>query len=244
MNEYLQRTINIIVKGTVGAIPVLGPTISEVCGTVLPDPVICNIQEELMKNHADIKDLQLKVHRILSTPIISHYLELEELDYYLLQRICDKEIEMECRPLVAGELIRSIEDEGYSLEDIGDSLEVLENRGYIKRILGNNSLLHIHALTSEEYGFDTYCENEIENWDEIKVSIAKAIMFDDKNSTVSIIDHLSLPRMIVYHILEEFSYQGFIDLSEPYCDGRYKSKTIYGTTAELKRWLKSQTVEQ
>lgn len=249
MNQTLYKVINSLIKAAANATTEIATGngnglvsgVNSLVGDLLPDPTIMKLQKDLQKACNDLDEIKKVVHQYISIPIISQDLDLEELDYNLLKRICENEIEVQGRPFDADNFLQSIVSEGYDEEDIYDSLEVLENRDYIIRSFRNGrGLSSIHALQTKEYGFDTYCENEIENWESMKLLVAQAIQEHGKRRTDDIIDLTGYPRMIVVHIIEEFDSSGFLGKTSIAGNGRYMSKSFYKDNyPELKRLIKS-----
>jgi hypothetical protein len=168
---------------------------------------------------------------------VSPVSDLEKFDYLALKTICEMEIEEQAQPISGEPLIRSIENKGLSLEDINDSLKVLDNRGYIKLSLSTSTLLNVSHLSSEPLGFDTYCENEICNWENVQRSIGIAILNENLKSTKQLVESTNQPAQVVNHILSLFDMNGFIELGPAFFTGTFLSHNIWESTVELKRWI-------
>lgn len=92
-------------------------------------------------------------------------------------------------------------------EELYDSLEILENHGYVKL---NKTLGGIYLFQITTLGFDVYAKAMIPDYQDKITSVAFAIVNENLRSNVTIREHLKENPLIVNHILNLFENSDLI----------------------------------
>ncbi len=160
--------------------------------------------------------------------------DLTEIDSLVFKLSCEKAIEIGDNIIQTEIIMEQTKSLGIHQEEFFESLEILENRGYIKatRVFGNIPISHFLITV---YGFEKYAHAYIEGYNSIFQSVAFQIVNHDKKNNKSISMALNQPQMIVNHILDVLQISGKIKVTNEGGGGR--NICIFSVSPELKRML-------
>ncbi len=117
-------------------------------------------------------------------------------------------------------------------EDVLDSIEVLDGRGYVKisHVLGGRprGISHLRLTTM---GFVSYAEAHLVNFADLRRAVATAIVNKQDQDSKAIASAVGAKKYVVDQILNEFENLGWLQLSKSLNDTVYVLKT----SPELKR---------
>jgi len=159
--------------------------------------------------------------------------DLSNVDLWILESLCKSALSSDFPHIESvDKFIQGAKDSGITDEQISDSLEILANRGYITRtvvISGRTSSIQIPTFT-----LDTYCRQNIKNYENLELSIISCIVNDKKLRTREIAAQINAPNCLVTQILNSLESRGKIANVHLF-DGSVivRSKNF----AELKRML-------
>lgn len=172
---------------------------------------------------------RLPKYAISQIDIIS---DLTKIDTLVHKAIC--EIGMEDGDLIAesSKIFAALEVVEIPKEEIIDSIQILDNRYYIKASWDSGGFSHALITT---FGFQEYARLYLINYNESINSVASYIVNagNDAQYTTEIAEKLSLPLVLVNHIIDLFYENGFVDKKE--MTGNIT--LVYNLSPELKRRL-------
>lgn len=123
---------------------------------------------------------------------------------------------------------------GFSLSEIKDCIEVLEDNGYIdvSRYLcgGDNYSCHYRVTT---YGFNSYAKSYLSYYSETLEKVVSLIVNENVRCSSVIQEITDKPIVIINHILNILEENGHVKLSENISD----TVQIYTVSASLRRVL-------
>lgn len=163
------------------------------------------------------------------------------VDTLVLKSSCEKAIERLDYLVRTSDVWERVEEEGVPRVEFVDSLEILGGRGYIKPFsetigaIGDGP----SGYTILVHGFEEYAKAFVDDYAGIKESVAFFIVNNVAgteagsltSNTVS--EALSLPEMVVNHILKLLERQGLVQILES-AEGRI---WVMGVSVELRRML-------
>jgi hypothetical protein len=158
---------------------------------------------------------------------------LSPIDSVIFEHACNVAMEQGHSSLIHGErLVKELEPQGISEEQIMETEEILEGRLYIEvlRVMG---LPHAYDFAITSYGFDQFAQAGIADYGTLCRDVARLLVQEEHRSNFTIAQQLSKPIRIVDHILETFKYNGVLRSSQT-LDGQIHVNWI---SPELKRKL-------
>jgi hypothetical protein len=160
--------------------------------------------------------------------------DLKEVDSLIFKVCCEAQTEtVDLRALImTTEVFERTRVKDLPEEEVLETLEVLENRGYLE--LTTSAEGNVLALTVTDYGFDQYVRTYLPEYESLFRAVALEIVNHNRQTGDDIADALGRPPIIVEHIVRELDRMGYIK-SQQFPGGLVY---IHGPTAELKRWLR------
>lgn len=158
---------------------------------------------------------------------------LSNVDLWILESLCKSALSSDYLKIESvAKLIQGAKDFGITDEQMSDSLEILDNRGYITRVItisGKTALIQLPTST-----LDIYCRQNVNGYENLELSVISSIVNDKKLQTKEIAVAINAPTCLVKQILNSLTSRGKIS-SSTMMDG---SVHVYSTNfAELKRML-------
>ncbi|WP_287603843.1 toll/interleukin-1 receptor domain-containing protein [Thiothrix sp.] len=122
------------------------------------------------------------------------------------------------------------------MEELKDSLEVLDGEGYIKLLRTLCDDIYHYQITT--YGFESFANECILNYQDKVLAVVSALVNEKLIDSADIQKKVSEPCVLVDHILEVLNNNGHIKQSK-LLGG---SSQVYNISPSLKRMLSSQVV--
>ena len=199
---------------------------------------------------SDTNDFELSAKRIISSLIglsnkpaigklpkyanseIEIISELNLIDTKILKTICEIGIEEEYLFADSNKIFSKLKDSEIPFEEIIDSIKILDGRFYIKASWDSGGFSHASVTV---YGFQEYAKVYIPPYNEYIKSVASflANAGDTVQQSDIISKELSIPLVIVNHIIDLFEQNGFVKKNE--MSGNIT--IVYSISPELKRRL-------
>lgn len=103
------------------------------------------------------------------------------------------------------QIFKEAKDSGISDEQLIDSIEILENRGYcsVTRVL-SGKISSIHVST---YALDIYCNQCVKEYPSFELTVISTIANNNKFNSKEISEFTKIPVSYVAHILNSLSSQ-------------------------------------
>ena len=154
-------------------------------------------------------------------------------DWLILKVCCELEIEHGLRgaDLDTDTILEKVEHEGVGREQAVESMELLNDEGFIKAIYTNSTVPHILTVTDE--GFNAYGHAYVPDYDSLIRSVGHRIVDHGERDSAEVADALNERPLVVEHIFGLFEDRGFIEIV--YETG--PSVEISSVSPRLKRWL-------
>ncbi len=159
---------------------------------------------------------------------------LEDIDSIIMKMCCDKVIQVnQGFSIKSGVIFKEIETLQINETAFYESLEIMDNKGYIKalKVLGGT----IPGFTITTYGFEQYAKTCIEDYENIFQMVCARIVNYNEKANKQIIQALRQPEILVDHILSVLNNNGLIKISSM-ISGR--TILISSVSPELKRILR------
>jgi hypothetical protein len=161
--------------------------------------------------------------------------ELTRIDSAIFERACRIAIEQGDAIAISGKrLVAELGPQGISEEQIVETEEVLESRGYIvvHRVMGPP---HAYDFNITTYGFDRFAHVGIPRYGELCADIARCIVRTENASNRGVAQELNQPIRIVEHVFESLAHSGLIKYTELMGGGLHMS--VHWISPELRRKL-------
>lgn len=215
----------------------------------------CNVPESLhstlWETVSNLDDYDSSLKRVLSAIfdikhkpslgsfpayVASKYLKIDGLstgDSLVLKESCEYVIENNDYSITPELLFGNGEAFGLSHSTIKDSLEILDQQGYIDvtQFLGGDSFTCYYSITT--FGFDSYMRSHLANYDEIVSSIIGLIVNEGLVDNASIQAKSGQKIIIVNHVLNLLETNSHLMLTRTLCGTYY----IDSVSASLRRML-------
>jgi hypothetical protein len=161
--------------------------------------------------------------------------ELTPSDSVVLKLCCELEIEGGEREelLDPQKVIEAAEGMGLHQEQIVESMEILDGRGYLKATHTMGSTVP-YGLGVTTFGFDEYARTYMPGYNRLTREIGHQIVNHEVRSVSSIAEGVDAPIVIVEHILEMFEANGFVSFFR-----ETGPLHISRVSPEMKRWLRT-----
>ncbi len=154
-----------------------------------------------------------------------------ETDNQVLKFACEQAIKVNS-PIVVG--TQSVSTEAATLnipeEDVIESLEVLDGRGYITFHDGSKD-----SFAISEAAFELYARKHIPNYSSMVDTVLAHIVNDGITSNKELAAQTGQPSMVVNHVLKYQAHQHTIKIAESFGDVSGPDINIYDVPAETKR---------
>jgi hypothetical protein len=171
---------------------------------------------------------------IFLRPIKLSIPDLSNVDLWILDSLCKSALSSDYLIIKSVEkIIQDAIDSGITYEQITDSLEILNNRGYITRgitVKGRTSSIQVLTHTLE-----AYCTQNIDDFENLELSVISSIVNEKKFRTNEIAETIKAPKSLVTLILNSLTGRGKITSTLMFSGSIYVNQTNF---AELKRMLK------
>ena len=136
---------------------------------------------------------------------------LTRIDSIVLKTLCESVLATANSFQMADHVVSEVVKLQIGDEDVYDSIEILEGRGYveIKRLAGGVPR-GIGVVTPTVYGFHQYAQSYIDDYKRITNAVSLEIVNRKANLDIDIAQSLGLPDYLISHILCLFESQGFL----------------------------------
>lgn len=163
--------------------------------------------------------------------IVDYLPELTRFDNLTFAVLCGQYFKIDSQYFDPADSIQELKAADLTFEDICESLEILEGRGYIEieRALGGR-ILSIRLAPSTA---DVFLRNGLDDYDRIVKTIISQIVNEGIYRSSDLHERTSYPLAVVIHMLELFESQGLVKLSEMISVIR----EVVHVSPELKRML-------
>jgi len=153
-------------------------------------------------------------------------------DNQIMKLACEKAMELG-HPYLDTELLsQEVELLGIPRDQLYESLEILDSKGYIEatRVIGPE--IPFFIITT--YGFEQYAEGYIDNYDSIVRDIVSDIVNNGSTDSDSISASLNQPHMLVMHVLNLLDSRGLLRIVR---EAGSSTVYFYNMSPELKRMI-------
>lgn len=182
---------------------------------------IDNYEEELNRIVASIHGISQKPSVGMSPKYARLAIDalpgLSKIDVLVLKASCDNSIEKE-NPFVGTlDILKILEQQGISPTQTYESLEILDEKYYIKaeRELGSSGI-NFFSITT--YGFENFGNLFIKDFDSLVNRTLVAIINNDLSTNGELSKHFGLPQTIVDYVLDILASRNLINI-EKYLGG-------------------------
>lgn len=133
---------------------------------------------------------------------------LSKVDTIILNRSCEIIMSEGDKTITFSELSASLRDYGISDDQIIESIEILDSRGFVKaqRVLGGQ----IVFFSITHSGFDLFVRNNILDYDLIVKEVCLKILNDDLMVNHQIAEATNNPIALINHIIEHIELKGLV----------------------------------
>jgi len=171
--------------------------------------------------------------KYLAKSIIDYLPDLTKTDNLVFAAFYRRYLQENSKLLWSVPIYQELRDSDLTDDEINESLEILEGRGYIKlvrQIGGNIKYETVELYTSS---LDTFLRKELQNYNNIIKDIASVIVNEDVQTNDALNECIDVSPAIVNHILDLFESRGIVELSKT-----IGSTYIVSVSPELKRMLR------
>jgi hypothetical protein len=165
---------------------------------------------------------------------------LDPSDNVILKVCCELEIERGERgaELDPERVLEKVEREGVGREQAVESMELLNDEGFIEATYTNSTMPYLVTVT--DAGFDVYGHAYIPDYDSVIESVGHRIVDHNERDSVEIADALNARLVTVEHVLGLFEAREFIESSNE----TGPSLEINRVSPRLGRWLQAYDLDK
>ena len=158
--------------------------------------------------------------------------DLTRVDSIIFEAACRKRLEQGMDPHIDPEwLIAAMAEKGISEEQIRETQEILENRGYIEvsRSMGPPRL---YGFRITSLGFDQFAHVGIPDYTKICAAVGVRLVRNENMDSKSMAEVTEQPLALVQHIFESLACNALVKYSSSWSGMR-----VYWVSAELRRQM-------
>lgn len=157
---------------------------------------------------------------------------LHKIDTLIFTQACQNVLSKADKSVNLSEIYADLKTQGISDEDILESLEVLDSKGYIEatKVLGGS----IPFFTISTYGFDQFAQANIDNYEEVINDICIKLINHSLKNNVDVVEITKHPLALVNHVFDLLDNKGLINMVKA-LGGLY---IITNISPELKRMFR------
>lgn len=135
---------------------------------------------------------------------------LHKIDTIIFTQACQSVLLKGERSVNLSEIYNDLKAQEISDEDILESLEVLDSKGYIKatKVLGGS----IPFFTISTFGFDQFARANIDNYEEKTNDICIKLINHSLKNNVDVVDMTKYPLALVNHVFDLLENKGLINM--------------------------------
>ena len=135
---------------------------------------------------------------------------LHKIDTIIFTQACQSVLLEGERSVNLSEIYNDLKAQEISDEDILESLEVLDSKGYIKatKVLGGS----IPFFTISTFGFDQFARANIDNYEEKTNDICIKLINHSLKNNVDVVDMTKYPLALVNHVFDLLENKGLINM--------------------------------
>lgn len=161
---------------------------------------------------------------------IPHGLEL--IDTIIFNKSCEVALLKNDKLINLSEIYDYLKEIEIKDEDIKESLDILDSKGYIKTQKNIGGIILYFTISG--YKFDTYlCEN-FDNYDLLVNEVCLKILNENLMTNYLIVENINVPILLINHILESLEQKNLIKINKA-LGGSYHITNI---SPELKRMFR------
>lgn len=142
-------------------------------------------------------------------------LDLKKPDSLIIKASCEKVIETNNPEIQTEDIYEQLKQSDIPKNEYYDSLEVLNNRGYIKLVKALGG--HIPSFSITYSGFEEYATTYIPSYDALRRKVGLQIVNDKQMDSESISKALNKPIKVINHIFESFELDRYLKLIPQTC---------------------------
>ena len=157
---------------------------------------------------------------------------LKKVDTIIFTQSCKTTIATGDKHINLSEIYDFLKDHGISDDEIAESLEILDSRGFIKaqRVIGGQ----IPFFSITQYGFDLYVRKNINDYDLLVKEVCLKILNENLMANHQIAEATNSPIALINHILETIEDKRLVKTLKA-LGGLYE---VYYVSPELKRMFR------
>ncbi|CCK82427.1 toll/interleukin-1 receptor domain-containing protein [Desulfobacula toluolica] len=157
---------------------------------------------------------------------------LTKVDTIIFNQSCKITIEKGDKNINLSEIYDSLKEYGISDDEIEESLEILDSRGFIKAQRVLKGRIPFFLIT--QYGFDLYARKNINDYDLIVKEVCLKILNENLMVNHQIAEATNTPIALINHILETIERKGLVKTIKA-LNGLYQ---VHYVSPELKRMFR------
>jgi len=164
-----------------------------------------------------------------TTAKINELQGLNKIDTLIFTEACQKVLSSADKGINLSEIYDNLKAQEISDEDISESLEILDSKGYIKATKVLNGTIPFFAVTT--FGFDQFAQSNIDNYEDAVNNICLKLINHSLENNADVADLTKYPLALVNHVFEFLENRDLIKMVKT-IGGLYM---ITYTSPELKR---------
>ncbi|MGJ0342966.1 toll/interleukin-1 receptor domain-containing protein [Aliarcobacter cryaerophilus] len=147
---------------------------------------------------------------LYATSKVNKIQDLHKIDTIIFTKACQNVLLKGEKSVNLSDIYNDLKTEEISDEDIFESLEVLDSKGYIKaiKVIGGS----IPFFTISTFGFDQFAWANIDNYEEKTNNICIKLINHSLKNNVDIVDMTKYPLALVNHVLDILENKSLINM--------------------------------
>ncbi|WP_114857521.1 toll/interleukin-1 receptor domain-containing protein [Azospirillum brasilense] len=196
--------------------------------------------ENLANYEASLQRILISIFDASSKPPIGHapsYIhnrmnlgaDLSEFDAHVLKICCEVEIDNDSSLVQGKNLVDYAEREGMIIDNVIDSLDVLQHCGYVelKKFMGGG----VPLVSVSVSGYLAFCRSYISDFDEVLRDVCVCIASGELSDSISVASKFNIPHRVSVFVIDYLEDRGYVRTSKEI--GRVRR--IWQVTPMLKR---------
>ena len=134
--------------------------------------------------------------------------DLNKIDTIIFTETCQQVMASSDTNISTSQILDNLNKYGLSDEDISDTLEILDSKGYIDAITNISGMIFFFTVTT--YGFEQFAKSNISNYDQMIDNVCLTILNHKLENNIDIQEKTNYSLALINHIFDLLENKGLI----------------------------------
>ena len=167
-----------------------------------------------------------------TTTVVDYLPDLTKADNLVFGVLCRHYLETSEKHIGTSEVYDDLKALELSHDELTESLEILESRGYAKLKRGGPDIYLVELNT---FSLDEFMRSEVKDYDQHLLTVISKIVNEKQDSSTALHESTGIPVSVILHILDFLESRGLLQSAGP---AGFPVRKIVTVSAELRRMLR------